>query len=60
MKRTRYVLAAFEIDKEKSVQYSTYYTIPGLNRGVKHAIQAMKADYISLRIIRPSVKVTGK
>ena len=56
--RERYVLAAFSIDEEKSVMYSTYFTIPGLQRGVKHAIEARKADYISLRIIRP--KVTGK
>ena len=55
-KRERYVLAAFDVDKDKSVMYRTYYTIPGLNRGVKHAIDAMKADYISLRIIRPKEK----
>ena len=54
--RERYVLAAFSIDEEKSVMYSTYFTIPGLQRGVKHAIDAMKADYISLRIIRPKEK----
>lgn len=54
-KRERYVLAAFSIDEEKSVMYSTYFTIPGLNRGVKHAIEAKKADYISLRIIRPKI-----
>lgn len=60
VKRERYVLAAFDVDKDKSVMYRTYYTIPGLNRGVKHAIEAMQADYISLRIIRPKVKVTGK
>ena len=54
--RERYVLAAFDVDEDKSVMYRTYYTIPGLNRGVKHAIDAMKADYISLRIIRPKGK----
>ena len=52
-KRERYVLAAFSIDEEKSVMYSTYFTKPGLARGVIHAIDAKKADYISLRIIRP-------
>jgi len=52
-KRERYVLAAFSIDEEKSVMYSTYYTKAGLARGVIHAIEAMQADYISLRIIRP-------
>ena len=52
-KRERYVLAAFSIDEERSVQYSTYYSINGLNRGVKNAIEKKKADYISLRIIRP-------
>ena len=56
VKRERYVLAAFSIDEEKSVIYRTYFTIPGLQRGVKHAIEAMKADYISIRIIRPKVK----
>ena len=60
VKRERYVLAAFSIDEEKSVMYSTYFTIPGLQRGVKHAVEAMQADYISLRIIRPKIKVTGK
>ena len=60
VKRERYVLAAFIIDEEKSVQYSTYYTKPGLGRGVIHAVEAMQADYISIRIIRPKVKVTGK
>ena len=60
VKRERYVLAAFSVDKEKSVMYSTYYTKPGLARGVIHAIDAKQADYISLRIIRPKVKVTGK
>lgn len=51
-RRESYVLAAFRIDKEKSVMYRTYFTIPGLNRGIKHAIEAKNADYISLRIIR--------
>ena len=60
MKRERYVLAAFSIDEEKSVMYRTYYTKPGLNRGVTHAIEAMQADFISLRIIRPSLKVKRK
>ena len=59
-KRERYVLAAFSIDEEKSVMYSTYFTKRGLARGVIHAIEAMQADYISLRIIRPKVTVTGK
>lgn len=51
--RERYILAAFRRDEIKSVMYSTYFTIPGLKRGVAHAIEAKKADYISLRIIRP-------
>jgi len=56
--RERYVLAAFRIDEEKSVMYSTYFTIPGLKRGVGHAIEDKKADYISLRIIRPKEQRT--
>lgn len=55
-KRERYVLAAFSIDEERSVKYSTYYTINGLKKGVGHAIEDKKADYISLRIIRPMEK----
>ena len=53
VKRERYVLAAFSIDEEKAVKDSTYYTKRGLGRGVSHAIDAMQADYISIRIIRP-------
>lgn len=53
VKRERYVLAAFSVDEDKSLMYRTYYTTNGLGRGVKHAVEAMKADYISLRIIRP-------
>ena len=59
-KRERYVLAAFSVEEEKSVMYRTYFTKNGLGRGVKHAVEAMKADYISVRVIRPKVKVKGK
>ena len=52
-KRERYVLAAFNIDEDNAIMYRKYFTIPGLNRCFKHAIDAIKADYISLRIIRP-------
>lgn len=55
-KRERYVLAAFRIDEERSVKYSTYYTINGLKKGVGQAIEDKEADYISLRIIRPRMK----
>ena len=60
MKRERYVLAAFSVEEEKSVMYSTYYTKRGLGRGVVHAVEAKQADYISIRVIRPKVTVTGR
>ena len=50
--RERYVLAAFRIDEIKSVMYRPYFTTNGLAKGVKHAVEDKKADYISLRIIR--------
>ena len=51
MKET-YVLAAFNVEEEKSIMYRKYKTLEGLARGVKHAM-ILNADYISLRRIQP-------
>ena len=48
-----YVLAAFNVDEEKSIMYRKYITIHGLARGVTHAMDSLKADYVSLRRIQP-------
>ncbi len=49
---TTYVLAAFNVETEKSIMYRKYKTLDGLARGVKHAMN-LNADYISLRRIQP-------
>jgi len=54
--RERYVLAAFKIYEPKSVMYRPYFTTNGLAKGVKQAVEDKKADYISIRIIRPKEK----
>ena len=51
MKNETYVLAAFNVNTERSVKYQKYRTLEGLARGVIQAMEA-KADYISLRRIR--------
>ena len=51
--RERYVLAAFRTDEPKSVMYRPYFTTNGLAKAVKNAVEDKKADYISIRIIRP-------
>ena len=52
MSRESYVLAAFSIHHRKAVQYSEYYTLNGLAKGVTTAMER-GADYVSLRRIRP-------
>ena len=54
-KKDTYVLAAFRVDTEKSTMYRKYKTTIGLARGVKLAMDN-KADYVSIRRIRPKVK----
>ena len=51
-KRESYVLAAFDIHHRKAIAYSEYFTLGGLSRGVKRAMER-GADYISIRRIRP-------
>lgn len=46
-----YVLAAFNVETEKSIKYQKYKTLQGLAKGVIDAMEN-KADYISLRKIR--------
>ena len=58
MRRESYVLAAFSIHHRKAVQYSEYFTLPGLSRGVKMAMER-GADYVSLRRIRPETEAEG-
>ena len=50
--RESYILAAFSINSRKAIQYSEYYTLNGLAKGVKTAMER-DADYVSLRRIRP-------
>ncbi len=52
MRRESYILAAFSIHQRKAVQYSEYFTLPGLAKGVTTAMER-GADYVSLRRIRP-------
>lgn len=53
MTEDKYVLAAFNVNEEKSIMYRKYTTLIGLSRGVTHAMDSLKADYISLRRIQP-------
>ena len=46
-----YVLAAFTVDKRKSIKYQEYSTPGGVAHGVIMSFEA-GADYISLRRIR--------
>ena len=46
------MLAAFSIHHRKAIQYSEYFTVEGLTRGLKRAV-GREADYISIRRIRP-------
>lgn len=50
--RESYVLAAFDVNHRKDVQYAEYVTLSGLTRGLKRAMQ-QKADYVFIRRIRP-------
>jgi len=52
MRRESYILAAFSIHQRKAIQYSEYFTLNGLSKGVKTAMER-GADYVSLRRIRP-------
>ena len=55
MRRESYVLAAFSIHKRKAIQYSEYYTLQGLAKGVMRAMNR-GADYVSLRHISPEAE----
>jgi hypothetical protein len=55
MRRESYMLAAFNIHNRKAVQYSEYFTLNGLVKGVKTAMER-GADYVSLRRIRPEAE----
>ena len=58
MSRESYVLAAFSIHHRKAIRYSEYYTLLGLGKGVRLAMEH-GADYVSLRRIRPEAEVEG-
>ena len=47
-----YVLAAFNVEEEKSIKYQKYKTLEGLAKGVIDAMK-LNADYVSLRRIQP-------
>ena len=46
-----YVLAAFNVETERSLKNQKYKTLEGLAKGVIQSMD-LKADYVSLRRIR--------
>ena len=54
-KRESYELNAFTIDRRRAIKQTAYFSVSGLTRGVKMAIDR-GADYISIRRIRPEAK----
>ena len=58
MRREAYVLEAFSIHKRKAIQYSEYFTLQGLAKGVRTAMER-GADYVSVRRIRPEAEAEG-
>lgn len=48
---TKYIIAAFNVDQEKSVFYRKYKKIESVTKKIEELLKSNKVDYISFRVI---------